>query len=120
MNYKLDLNQATQIRDDYRHLEGKTKKSGDLKMRINKVVVVPYGPEFNDFIKVYYQNDFEYRDDEEVLAASFKPKQYGVFILYAEVGAVWMYANLFEFLEDQNIEIDLAKYSLEKPQSDKE
>lgn len=120
MNHKLNLKQAIQIRNDYRKLEGKTKKSGDMRLTVNKVVVVPYGPEFNDFIKVYYQNDFEYRNDEDVLAASFKPKQFGVFVLFAEMEATWMYANIFEYLEEQNIKIDLAKYGLKKTQSGKE
>jgi hypothetical protein len=112
---KLTLQQAIKIRDDFRHLEDKTVRSGGLEKGINRIVVGPYySKALNDFNAAYYANDFESRDDEEKLAASLAPEAYCVYTFYHEINGTYIYENIFDTLKTLKKDIDLSKYGIKK------
>ncbi len=110
---KLSLEQAIEIRDDFKYLEGNTFEQGGIYLTIKKIIVGPYySQKLNEFLQVYRQNENENIENEELLASSFKPASYCVYTLYENISKVFFHDNIFNLIEELKLDIDLSKYRL--------
>ena len=112
---KLTLAQALIIRDDFKYIEGDEYESGGIEQTINRIIVGPYpGDKCSAFFKMYIQNNWDSRDDEEILAQSFETKDFSVYMLLHDIRSVYIHEHLLRTLSRLNIEFDGAKYGLKK------
>jgi hypothetical protein len=118
---KLTLQQAIRIRDDFRHLEGEIlDESRKYERQIDCIIVGPFeGKLYDDFSKAYDKFDYEERDDEEKLAASYQPEAYSVYTLYFDFQGtgIKMHEHFFETAKAMELEIDLSKYGIKEDET---